>query len=232
MEELLQAYAEFPHIIENTRQLRDSCEIHFDFGKDRISQNLQVFSESKERDFGILCQLCEEGLPKRYPDPDITVRDRLNRELEVIQKMDFVSYFLINHDIVSFAARKGYFHVGRGSGANSIVAYIIGITDVDPIELDLYFERFINPFRASPPDFDIDFSWKERDEVTAYIFHRFPNTALLATYNTFKYRATVWELGKVFGLPKEEIDTLSSEHYRQSSLNEIQGLVLKYGKLI
>ncbi|MCG2459476.1 DNA polymerase III subunit alpha [Flavobacteriaceae bacterium F89] len=232
MEELLQAYAEFPHIIENTRQLMDSCEIHFDFGKDRISQNLQVFSESKERDFRILCQLCKEGLPKRYSNPNDTVRDRLKRELEVIKKMDFVSYFLINHDIVSFATQKGYFHVGRGSGANSIVAYIIGITDVDPIELDLYFERFINPFRASPPDFDIDFSWKERDEVTAYIFDRFPNTALLATYNTFKYRATVRELGKVFGLPKEEIDSLSSGHYRPSSLNEIQGLVLKYGKLI
>ena len=115
MEELLQAYAEFPHIIENTRRLMDSCEINFDFGKDRISQNLQVFSESKERDFGILCQLCEEGLPKRYSNPNDTVRDRLKRELEVIKRMDFVSYFLINHDIVNFATRKGYFHVGRAA---------------------------------------------------------------------------------------------------------------------
>ena len=230
--ELLNAYSEFPHIIENTQRLMDSCEIHFDFGKDRVSQNLQIFSQSKERDFEILCRLCDEGLPKRYSKPDAIVHNRLKRELDVIKKMDFVSYFLINHDIVSHATRKGYFHVGRGSGANSIVAYIIGITDVDPIELDLYFERFINPFRASPPDFDIDFSWKERDEITAYIFSRFPNTALLATYNTFKYRATVRELGKVFGLPKEEIDSLSSGHYQPSSLNEIQQLVLKYGSLI
>jgi len=111
------------------------------------------------------------------------------------------------------------------------VAYIIGITDVDPIELDLYFERFINPFRASPPDFDIDFSWKDRNTVTQYIFNRFDNVALLATYNTFKYRAIVRELGKVFGLPKEEIDKLSKGG-PQNKLDELSKLVLKYGKLI
>ncbi|MEZ7875688.1 MAG: DNA polymerase III subunit alpha, partial [Polaribacter sp.] len=109
--------------------------------------------------------------------------------------------------------------------------YIIGITDVDPIELDLYFERFINPFRASPPDFDIDFSWKDRNTVTQYIFDRFDNVALLATYNTFKYRAVVRELGKVFGLPKEEIDKLS-KRVAGHKLDEISKLVLKYGKLI
>ncbi|MCL4154796.1 UNVERIFIED_CONTAM: hypothetical protein GTU68_041179, partial [Idotea baltica] len=131
-----------------------------------------------------------------------------------------------------YAKSKGYFHVGRGSGANSIVAYIIGITDVDPIELDLYFERFINPFRASPPDFDIDFSWKDRDDVTQYIFKRFENTALLATYNTFKYKAVVRELGKVFGLPKEEIDKLSKGNLSTNQVDEVGKLVLKYGKLI
>ncbi|MFT5672668.1 MAG: DNA polymerase-3 subunit alpha, partial [Polaribacter sp.] len=109
--------------------------------------------------------------------------------------------------------------------------YILGITDVDPIELDLYFERFINPFRASPPDFDIDFSWKDRNTVTQYIFNRFDNVALLATYNTFKYRAVVRELGKVFGLPKEEIDKLS-KRVAGHKLDEISKLVLKYGKLI
>ncbi len=90
---------------------------------------------------------------------------RLAHELDVIERMGFISYFLINWDLVRFAHRKGFFHVGRGSGANSLVAYCLGITDVDPIELDLYFERFISTARKKPPDFDIDFSWKDRDEV-------------------------------------------------------------------
>ena len=112
-----------------------------------------------------------------------------------------------------YARNAGYHHVGRGSGANSIVAYNLGITDVDPLELDLYFERFINPHRTSPPDFDIDFSWSERDDVTDYIFKRYgiEHTALLATYNTFKGRSIIRELGKVFGLPKNDIDLIVEE---------------------
>lgn len=229
---LLDAYKEFPKLIENTNALITQCEVAFGFGKSRVSQNQQVFGTSKEEDFKYLKQLCENGLPKRYPTRTDAVTKRLNVELETIQKMDFVSYFLINHDIVEYANSKGYLHVGRGSGANSIVAYIIGITDVDPIELDLYFERFINPYRVSPPDFDIDFSWKDRDDVTAYIFERYENTALLATYNTFKYRAVVRELGKVFGLPKEEIDKLCKGHFSMSDLDDMAKLVLKYSALI
>lgn len=232
MDELLNCYTNFPHIIENTEVLLADCHIDFSFGKSRISQNQQIFEESKEKDFELLLELCKIGLPIRYSNPNETVKARLKRELDTIKKLDFVSYFLINHDIVSHAKSKGYFHVGRGSGANSIVAYIIGITDVDPIELDLYFERFINPYRASPPDFDIDFDWRDREEITSYIFERFPNVALLATYNTFKYRAVVRELGKVFGLPKEKIDRLSDGNFTKSSLDEISILVLKYGKLI
>ncbi|APY10478.1 DNA polymerase III subunit alpha [Seonamhaeicola sp. S2-3] len=232
LEDLVGRYRDFPHIIKNTENLLSQCQIDFSFGSNRVSQNQQVFSESKEKDYQLLTELCNNGLPKRYSNPNDIVLARLERELQVIRKMDFVSYFLINHDIVSYAKSQGYFHVGRGSGANSIVAYIIGITDVDPIELDLYFERFINPFRASPPDFDIDFSWRDRDDVTAYIFKRFPNTALLATYNTFKYRATVRELGKVFGLPKSDIDQLSDGNFPTTKLNDIHRLVIKYGSLI
>lgn len=229
---VLKAFEEYPHIIENTKQILNQCNIVFQFGKERASQNQKLFGKSKEDDFKYLKELCENRLTKRYSNPSEKVEQRLKIELEVILKMDFVSYFLINHDIVSYAKRNNYPHVGRGSGANSIVAYIIGITDVDPIELDLYFERFINPYRSSPPDFDIDFSWKDRDDVTAYIFKRYENVALLATYNTFKYRAVVRELGKVFGLPKEEIDKLSDRAYNENSLDDISRLVLKYGSLI
>ena len=88
----------------------------------------------------------------------------------MIDKLGFTPYFLITEDIIRYARHRGFFHVGRGSGANSIAAYCLQITDVDPIELDLYFERFINPHRTSPPDFDLDFSWRDRDEILNYIF--------------------------------------------------------------
>lgn len=232
IDELLEGFKDFPHIIANTKKIIEQCSIDFSFGNESISQNQQVFGKSKASDYEYLNILCEDGLPKRYSDITQKINKRLKVELNTIKDLDFVSYFLINHEIVSYAKSKGYPHVGRGSGANSIVAYVIGITDVDPIELDLYFERFINPYRASPPDFDIDFSWKERGDVTTYIFERFPNTALLATYNTFQYKAAVRELGKVFGLPKEEIDKISKGNYNLSSLDDISKLVLKYGTWI
>lgn len=230
--ELLEVFKDAPYLIENTQKLLDQCQVNFDFGNSRTSQNQKIYSNSKADDYQHLERLCSEGLPKRYPKISDKVKTRLATELKTIKAMDFVSYFLINHDIISYSKRQGYIHVGRGSGANSIVAYIIGITDVDPIELDLYFERFINPYRASPPDFDIDFSWRDREDITQYIFKRFKHTALLATYNTFKYRAVVRELGKVFGLPKEEIDKLSSGRYNPQQLDSMALLVLKYGDLI
>ncbi|MGK0459130.1 MAG: DNA polymerase-3 subunit alpha [Polaribacter sp.] len=228
---LQQYFKEFPFIIANTKALLQQCTIEFGFDDARENQNLQVYCNSFEEDCKMLLQLCDEKMHKRYPSPTQKVHDRLQKELKVIIELKFVSFFLINYDIIKYAKKNNFFHVGRGSGANSIVAYILGITDVDPIELDLYFERFINPFRASPPDFDIDFSWKDRNTVTQYMFDRFQNVALLATYVTFKYRAVVRELGKVFGLPKEEIDKLS-KRATGDTLDDISKLVLKYGKLI
>ena len=222
---------EFPYILKNTKALLDNCTVDFGFDNARENQNQQRYGASFEEDCEMLINLCKTKLYKRYKKPTQQVHDRLQKELKVIVDLKFVSFFLINYDIISYAKSNNFFHVGRGSGANSIVAYILGITDVDPIELDLYFERFINPFRASPPDFDIDFSWKDRDTVTQYIFNRFKNVALLATYVTFKYRAVVRELGKVFGLPKEEIDKLS-KGTKNTQLDDIAKLVLKYGKLI
>jgi DNA polymerase-3 subunit alpha len=150
----------------------------------------------------------------------------------MIKKMNFVSYFLMNWDIVNYAKKQNYFYVGRGSGANSVVAYLLQITNVDPIELDLYFERFINLYRTNPPDFDIDFSWRDRDDITRYIFERFHNVALVATYNTFKDRSVIRELGKVFGLPKEEIDKLIHGNKNPTNLNHLSKLVIKYSKYI
>ncbi|RKN82303.1 DNA polymerase III subunit alpha [Ulvibacterium marinum] len=229
---LAEAFSEYTHILENTERLLKACSIHFDFSKNRKPQNLKAFTNSIEEDERLIEKLCDEGLPYRYPKMDKSVRERLEKELDVIKKMGFVSYFLINWDIVSHASKRGFYYVGRGSGANSIVAYLLRITDVDPMDLDLYFERFINLYRANPPDFDIDFSWRDREEMTQYIFDRFDHVALVGTYVTFKRKGVVRELGKVFGLPKEEIDILSEGHYSLSKLDSASRLVLKYGELI
>lgn len=226
-------FESYPHIIRNTEELLEQCSIHFDFSENRQPQNQKNYTGSQADDIKLIEQKCREGLLYRYgSNPSEITLQRLDMELSVIQKMGFVSYFLMNWDIINYAQSKDYFYVGRGSGANSIVAYLMRITDVDPIDLDLYFERFINLYRINPPDFDIDFSWRDRDDVTKYIFKRFSHTALLATYSTFKHRSVVRELGKVFGLPPHEIDRIGSGKTNPSSLDHLGKLVLQYGRLI
>lgn len=232
VEKLVSEFQDFPHIIENTRQIMESCHVDFQFHENSSNQNLQVFGESLESDEKRLKDLCYANLPHRYPHASEEVFERVKKELDAIIGLKFTSYFLINLDIVEYAKSKNYPFIGRGSGANSIVAYILGITQVDPIRLNLFFERFINAFRNSPPDFDIDFSWKDRNDVTNYIFSKYENTALMGTYVTFKRRAVARELGKVFGLPKENIDKLSSGYFQYQQLEELEKLVLKYSGLI
>ncbi|MGB3150999.1 MAG: DNA polymerase III subunit alpha [Maribacter sp.] len=232
IKKLAATFSEHPFILENTQRLLNSCSIHFDFSKNREPQNLKMYSGSREEDEVLLEKLCRKGLPDRYPEGGKHIEERLKKELELIKGRGFVSYFLINWDIVSEASRRGFFYVGRGSGANSIVAYLLRITDVDPIDLDLYFERFMNLYRTNPPDFDIDFSHRDRPEMTQYIFGRFEHVALLGTYVTFKDKGVIRELGKVFGLPKSEIDFLSEGRYNSSQLDEVSLLVIKYGGLI
>ncbi len=232
IEKLIAAFSEYPFILENTQQLLNSCSIHFDFSKGRKPQNLKTYLGNQEEDEMMLERLCQEGLPYRYDQPEKKVYDRLTKELKLIKEKNFTAYFLINWDIVSEARKRGFFYVGRGSGANSIVAYLLRITDVDPIDLDLYFERFMNLYRANPPDFDIDFSHRNRPEMTHYIFSRFEHVSLLGAYVTFKDKGVIRELGKVFGLPKSEIDALSEKNLDTTKLDAISQLVIKYGQLI
>ena len=232
VEELLRLFEDYPEIIANTERILNESSIEFDVSDEKEPQNQKAYTDSESEDVELLRKLCEDGLNYRYPVTSEVIFERIERELDTIQKMGFVSYFLMNWDIVNYARSKGYFYVGRGSGANSIVAYILRITDVDPIELDLYFERFINLYRTNPPDFDIDFSWKDRDDVTRYIFERFKHVALVATYNTFQRKAVLRELGKVFGLPKEEIDLLTRDALHVSQRTQLSGLVLKYADYI
>jgi DNA polymerase-3 subunit alpha len=230
-EDLTNAYSDYDDLIINTEEIVRNCKIEFDFSQ-QTPNNQSSYTSNKALDFKLLKRLVFKGLSYRYDKVTNHILDRINKELQIIEKKDFVSYFLINWKILKYARSKGYFYVGRGSGANSVIAYLLRITDVDPIELDLYFERFINLYRTNPPDFDIDFSWKDRDDITKFIFRRFKNTALISVYNTFKYKASVRELGKVFGLPKSEIDILSSGYYDVNRLDKLSQLVLVYSKLI
>ncbi|MGB3608202.1 DNA polymerase III subunit alpha, partial [Psychroserpens sp.] len=234
LKKLLEHYEDFDRIVENTENIFDQCNIDFKFDDDRENQNQLVYLDSKEEDYKYLREMCYARLPNRYKEITPVIKERIEKELKAIEDMDFVSYFLINDDILEYARSKGYPYIGRGSGSNSVVAYILGITNVDPIELDLYFERFINVYRSSPPDFDIDFSWKDRDDVTDYIFRRFEHTALMGTYVTFQYRAVIRELVKVFGLPKDEIDGfLNGRRTRTNEVNsEYLRLITVYAKLI
>lgn len=227
---LHEIFQDYPQIIENTQKIISDCEIHFEYGK---SKNKASYTSSRNEDFELLKNECLKGVKYRFGKPSTAVSDRINMELKVIRQMDFCSYFLINWDIVNYARSQGFYYIGRGSGANSMLAYLLRITDVDPIDLDLYFERFINPHRSSPPDFDIDFASRDRNTVTKYIFdrHGWDHTALVGSYNTFQYRSMIRELGKVFGLPPEEIDELQANKARKN-IDHIGKLVLSYSSLI
>lgn len=225
------AYNGYPDIEKNTNEILNQCSISFDFG---TPKNKQVFSGSRYDDKLLLRKLAFDGLEYRYGAGNIIAQKRVEHELEVIHNLGFSSYFLITWDIIRYAMSRGFYHVGRGSGANSVVAYCLRITDVDPIELNLYFERFINPKRTSPPDFDIDFSWKERDQVQDYIFKRYgrDHTALLGTINTFKDRSIYRELGKVHGLPKAEIDAFIENPGNPANQNELTRKIVEIGTAI
>jgi len=227
--EVLTAFRNYPFIVTNTYRLFEDCTITMDFGTDK---NKKVYSASKEDDRILLEKLAREGCRMRYGF-NKCARERINKELRIIDQMGFTAYFLITWDMIRYAQSRGFYHVGRGSGANSVVAYCLKITDVDPIELELYFERFLNPHRSSPPDFDIDFSYRERDEIIDYMMKRYgkSHAALLGMYSTFQYNATIRELGKVFGLPKEEIDGLAERGSCNGS-DKIHRAILQYGKLL
>ena len=230
-EQLEQIFEPYPQILENTRRLVDDCEITM---HDTPLNNRQTFTGSRPGDMKLLRKLAINGCKRRYGERNRKALERTEKELKVIDTLGFAAYFLITWDIIRYAQTAGYHHVGRGSGANSIVAYNCYITDVDPMDLDLYFERFINPHRTSPPDFDIDFSWDERDDVTDYIFKRYgkDHTALLATYSTFKGKSIIRELGKVLGLPKADIDIIVNEPQATEKHHPFGKHIFKYGKLI
>jgi len=229
--QLLGRYQLYPEIIENTKNMVNECSFDFDFS---TPKNKKHFTDNRENDFKLLKQLAYEGLNIRYPDNNSDAKARVDKELAVIDQLNFCGYFLITWDIIQYSNRMGFMHVGRGSGANSIVSYCIGITDICPLELDLYFERFLNLNRKTPPDFDIDWSWQTRDTILEYIFKKYgrDHVAFCGTNVEFKYKSIFREVGKAFGLPKEELDILAGKPMDQHDNNSVFRLVHQYGKML
>lgn len=145
-DKLKAAFNNYPQIIQTTQQLLKNCSINFDF---TTVKNKQTFTGSRNDDRLLLKKLTLEGMAYRYGSQNRTARDRVEKELNIINDLGFAAYFLITWDMIRYSLSRGFYHVGRGSGANSVVAYCLKITDVDPIELNLYFERFLNPKRTS-----------------------------------------------------------------------------------
>lgn len=231
LEDILVKYKDYPEIIKNTERLIEDCNFEFSF---KTPRNKMFYTKSKYGDKLLLENLAQEGLIRRYGKNNKEADARVLKELKVIDDLNFSGYFLITWDIIRYSNSRGFMHVGRGSGANSIVSYCLGITDICPIELDLYFERFLNSSRKSPPDFDIDWSWQERDYILDYIFKRFdPNhVAFCGTIAEFKYRSIFREVGKVFGLPKEELDLLAKSPMSSHDSNSVVKLVEEYGMML
>lgn len=230
-ERLLAAYCDYPQLIATTQTIIDFCDFQFDFD---TPKNKKHYTNSSESDIALLTTLAQQGMQWRYGKKHEAALAQVQKELKVIDELQFSGYFLITWDIIRYSNSRGFLHIGRGSGANSIIAYCLGITDICPIELDLYFERFLNENRKSPPDFDIDWSWQERDVILEYIFNRYgyENVAFCGTNVEFKCRSIFREVGKVFGLPKEELDHLAKNPMRLQQSNSVVKMVQEYGMLL
>lgn len=192
-------YADAPWLLRHARKLAECCTALKDV---ESNKNKKTFTGNRKDDLEMLHQRAYEGLGVRYGRGHEEARKRLKKELNIIAELDFAAYFLITYDLVQYARRQGLPYAGRGSGANSITAFCLQITDVDPVALDLYFERFLNPNRDSPPDFDMDFSWKDRDRMVSYLFRQYgyEHTAFLGAVSTFRFRAAVREVAAARGI--------------------------------
>ena len=195
-----------PHALVNSRRIADACQTDWDF-KDTIFPTFHQLPDHEA--FLLLRKKTFDGACIRYGTVEGEVEKRIERELAVIRDKGYAHYFLVVDEIVQQAPRT----CGRGSAAASIVSYCLGITHVDPIRYNLFFERFLNPGRHDPPDIDIDFPWDERDRILDFIFTRYgaARAAMVANQNTLAPRAAIRELAKVHGLPPSEVDAVSQQ---------------------
>lgn len=209
-EEMTNAFINFPSAISNTVKIANMCNVDFEFGNtilpefkiDEDITNLEYFT-----------RLCYEGLDKKYSNEEYDgAKQRLDYEISVIDKMGYVDYFLIVADFINYAKKEGIpVGPGRGSGAGSIAAYLVGITDIDPLKFNLIFERFLNPERISMPDFDIDFCYERRQEVIDYVARRYgqDHVAQIITFGTMAARAAIRDIARALNISYQKADTIA-----------------------
>ena len=207
--EMRALFDEYPDAVENTQRIADRCRFDFTFGHYHLPRFLLPEGETDSDAY--LTKLCERGFTRRYGDrPE--VRKRLDYELNMIRRMGFVDYFLIVSDFIGYAKRQRIpVGPGRGSAAGSVVSYCLGITDVDPVQYNLYFERFLNPERVSMPDIDVDFCVQRRGEVIDYVIRKYgaDHVAQIVTFGTMAARAAVRDVGRVMNLTYAETDAVA-----------------------
>ena len=210
-EEMEEYFKNIPEALENTLEVAEKCNVEFEFGH-TILPNYDV-PEEFETHYDYIKHLCDEGLKKKYGE-NITqeILDRAEYELSVIKKMGYVDYFLIVWDYINYAKSQGIpVGPGRGSGAGSIVAYAIGITDIDPIKYNLIFERFLNPERISMPDFDVDFCYERRQEVIDYVGRKYghDHVSQIITFGTMSARMVIRDVARALDVSYAEADKLA-----------------------
>jgi DNA polymerase III alpha subunit len=195
-----------PEALENINYIVEQCDVDL-----KLNQYKYPVFPSSGNSFSLLHDLSYEGLRQRYDVITPLIEDRLTTELQTINELYLSDYFLVVWDILKEAKRRRMMTIGRGSAANSMVSYCLGFTEIDPIKHNLFFERFLNKSRKSPPDIDLDFSWKERDEIVRYVFDKYgyEHVAFISTHVTFKARSAFRETAKAFGFSDREISKIS-----------------------
>ena len=207
--EMYSLFSAVPKAVSNTKKIADRCDYNFEFGVTKLPR----FTAPDRRDnTEFFIESCKEGLLEKYKNPAKDIVDRLDYEIRVIVGMGYVDYFLIVSDFIRFARSRGIpVGPGRGSGAGSLASYCLGITGIDPIEFNLVFERFLNPERVTMPDFDIDFCYERRQEVIDYVVERYgsDHVAQIITFGTMAARAAIRDIGRVLGMPYQEVDAVA-----------------------
>ena len=210
--EMREVFRDFPEAITNTLEIGERCHIDLEFGRSKYPEYLVPAGKTRE---SYLRELCYEGLRERYGEraaSDAELIKRLDYELGVFERTGFVSYLLIVWDFIHFAKQKGIpVGPGRGSAAGSMVAYVLGITDIDPLQYGLIFERFLNPDRVSPPDIDVDFCEARRGEVLEYVRQKYGErrVAQIITFGKLKAKSVVRDVGRVMGLSYRDADRIA-----------------------
>lgn len=205
-DEMRAIFADCPDAISTTVEVAEMCQLDLDFTERHAPAFKTPTDETSEQYFH---RLAYDGLQRRYPEITDTIKQRLNYELEVICSKGFAGYFLIVHDFMQEAARRGIPCGPRGSGVSTLVGYALGISEVDPLQYGLFFERFMDPERDEMPDIDIDICQNGRAEIIDYVRKKYGHVAQIITFGTMKARAVVRDVGRVFGMSVADVDTLA-----------------------